>query len=996
MNSFGPALRNPVSVGVLVRLRVSNSELVAIVAWFALLILPQAASASDDLIAGFREPPAAAKPRVFWWWLQTKYREQDITRDLEEMKRVGIGGALIWDNGNGQDPAIPQGPRYMGERWREIVKYAIREADRLGIEISLNLSSGACCGGPWITPEYAAQRLIWREERVEGPSVFSGVIPIPDGTIRGSDGRPVFYRDVAALAIRLPGQGEPSVPLKEWGKKSLHELHEFRTLDDYLHGKFFGHEPDNPGESYVESRSVRDISKHMDAGGRVEWEVPEGSWAIVRFGRTHTGAAVSGGPKSYDREANGLDIDHLSRKAMDLHFRAMGDTLLDDAGDLAGKTLRFFHCDSVETSQVNWSGEFREEFKKRRGYDLLPYLPILAGRIVDSRAVSNRFLYDFRKTFADCIAENHYGRFRELCHQRGVEYHAESGGPPPLPIDALECLGKTDIPMGEFWCPGCQFRWRVNDIERFFVRGPAAAAHIYGKKLVAAEAFTNVGPHWEVSPFDLKPTADRAFCEGVNRFFLHTFTHSPSEAGKPGYEYGAGTHFNPNVTWWPQAGAWIDYLSRCQFLLQQGLFVADVCYYYGDAVPSFVPLKHVDPSLGPGYDYDVTNSEVILSRMSVKDGRICLPDGMSYRLLVLPEWDAVPINVLRKITELVDAGATVVGPKPSRTPGLRDYPRCDKTVEKLADALWGTCDGRNVKEHIFGEGKIVWGKPLREVLISKGVVPDFEYTSDQEGTFLDYIHRGRDDAEIYFVANRKNRWEEVTCTFRVAGKKPELWDPVSGSCRGVVDFTQEAGRTSVPIKLAPHGSLFVVFRGPVSAPTLGKAEHEHNFPKLHTIQKISGPWTVSFDPNWGGPESVLFVELEDWSKRSEEGIKYYSGTATYTNTFDFQEKVEGARVFLDLGTVKNVAGVTLNGKALGVVWAAPWRVEITNVVRAGDNQLEVHVTNLWPNRLIGDQFLRAEKRFTNTNISKFTKESPLLKSGLLGPVTLWVDEGHSP
>ena len=657
--------------------------------------------------------------------------------------------------------------------------------------------------------------------------------------------------------------------------KSLQESAPYRTLDDYQHGLFWEADPERFGETHIDSRSVIDISSRMDETGRVRWNVPPGKWMIIRLGRTHTGVPIEGGPKSYDAAANGLHLDHLSRAAIDLHFGKVGDVLLGDAGPLAGTTLKYFHCDSMETRGVTWSGEFRQEFRKRRGYDMLPFLPVLTGKLVDSRAVSNRFLYDFRKTYGECFAENHYARLQKLCHSRGVQFHAEAGGPPPIPIDSLQCLGHTDIPMGEFWGPNCIFAWRANDIERFFVKGPASAAHIYGKRLVAAEALTNVGPHWEESPADLKPTADRAFCEGVNRFVLHTFTHSPSEAGKPGYEYTAGPHFNPNVTWWPQAGAWTGYLSRCQYLLQQGLFVADVCYYYGDGVPNFVPLKHVDPSFGPGYDYDVTNSEVILSRMSAKNERISLPDGMSYRLLVLPNWDAMPIEVLRKVTELVHDGATVVGPKPVRTPGLQNFPHCDDELKQLADSLWGPCDGKTVTEHVFGKGRVVWGKRLREILSADRIAPDFEFVGSQKDAFLDYIHRSCDGTDIYFVANRRNRPETASCAFRVVGKTPELWDAVTGQRRDTMAFEQKDGRTVLPLEFASHGSVFVVFRKPLSADAKGNASD--NFPQFVPVKEITGPWTVAFDPKWGGPESVEFQTLDDWSKRSEEGIKYYSG-----------------------------------------------------------------------------------------------------------------------
>ena len=370
----------------------------------------------------------------------------------------------------------------------------------------------------------------------------------------------------------------------------------------------------------------------------------------------------------------GLMLDHLSAEAMDLHFENTAGKLLAEMGQLAGKSLKYFHCDSWEVGQVNWTPRFMSEFRRRRGYELFPYLPALAGKIVVNREVTDRFYYDFRKTVGDCIVDNHYGRFRDLAHRHGVLFHPELGGAHHVtPLDALKSLGRADIPMGEFWARGNQ---EIGDAEslRFLVRPAAMAAHTYGSNLVNAEAFTSLGPHWEEDPFQLKPVADRALCEGANRFFFHTFTHSPPEAGKPGYEYYAGSHFNPQITWWEQADAWTRYIARCQFMLQQGLFVADVCYYYGDQVPNTVPLKHVDPALGPGYDYDVISAEALLSRMSVRDGQIVLPDGMSYRILALPDRETIDLPVLRKIAELVRAGATVIGSKPCLATGLCDYP----------------------------------------------------------------------------------------------------------------------------------------------------------------------------------------------------------------------------------------------------------------------------------------------------------------------------------
>ena len=437
----------------------------------------------------------------------------------------------------------------------------------------------------------------------------------------------------------MVGVGITDLDFKAGRKSSYYR----RTLENYP----------QKGQRDTEKHSVVDLSAKMDSSGRLVWRVPKGKWTILRFGHTTLGARTKTTSLStYPRARGGpLEMDWLSARAMDFHFAATGKKLIADAGRLAGSTLKYLHDDSWEVGCPNWTQSFRADFKKFRGYDLLPYLPVLAGKIVDTREVSNRFLHDYRRTIADCLAKNHYGRFRDLCKPHGIGIDSQGGGPwttdAAASMDTLANLGKNDIPHGEFWQSG----WYKGKYGKQNLTGKqtASAAHIYGRKWAAAEAFTSIGPHWEESPVDLKPTADISFCEGTNRFYLHTFTHSPPEVGRPGYEYFAGTHFNPNITWWAQAGAWTEYLARCQFLLSRGLFVGDVCYYYGDDVPNWVPAKHIDPSLGYGYDYDICNAEVLLTRMSVKDGRIVLPDGMSYHLLVLPDTRAMPVKILRKL-----------------------------------------------------------------------------------------------------------------------------------------------------------------------------------------------------------------------------------------------------------------------------------------------------------------------------------------------------------
>jgi len=1095
----------------------------AIIGLFAL-----AGTADDTLVRDFLNPPDAAKPWAYWWWLDSFATKGGITRDLEEMKRQGIAGVLVFDAGAG-GPDAPDGPVFMSPAWRELFKHAIDEADRLGIEVGVNVCSGWDAGGTWVTPEHAAKSLVWSSIQVQGPGEVGKDLPRPQA-------REDYYHDIAVIAlpdrIRMPdrptqltasssyrdynpelaadgspesrwisngdkpGQGptpehpewlslefsepllaaslylEPypdcgpkecelecsqdgktfeklasftvaqreakTVPfaetaarffrlvvksaypyggskeswnvqiselwllkkgelaptgaaLKHWEMKAAR--HFLRGLPEMLQEEY----PATAGEQDCETRDVIDLTGRMDTSGRLAWDAPDGKWTVLRFGYTLLGART----KCTSPGAQGYEIDFLSTEAMDLHFAETAEKLIADAGPLAGKTLKYLHDDSYEVAgpgglQPTWTPRFREEFQKRRGYDLLPYLPVLARRIVDSREVSNRFLWDYRRTIGDLFADHHYRRMRELAQRHGIGTHPESAGPFWLHIDALECGGINDIPMGEFWKrrqePDGSVWWQNAYPICDTVKQAATAAHIYGKRICQAEAYTSMGPNWEEDFFDLKDIGDLAFCAGLTRNVLCFYVHQARLDVKPGYQWeGAGTHFDRNVTWWDQIDAWLTYLARCQHLLQQGLFVADLCYFYGEDVPNFVPAKtHMRPPLPPGYDCDCVNADVLLNRMSVKDGRLVLPDAMSYRLLVLPERKGMSPHVLRKIKELVEAGATVVGPKPERASGLTGYPQCDEEVRQLADQLWGEVDGQQVKGRNVGQGRIIWNQTPAEILAADGVPPDFEYGTSAEDAQLDFIHRTCDNAQIYFVSNQKNGPEQADCTFRVAGKQPEIWDAVTGEHWEAADFREEEGRTVVPLEFAPRQSWFVVFRSERSGSGVqgsGKA----NFPKVTTTHDLTGPWTLAFDPQWGGPESVVFDKLEDWTTRPEPGIKYYSGKATYAKTFDLPEPARnGTRLYLDLGRVENVAEVRLNGEELGVVWTAPWRVEITRAVRPAGNELEIDVVNLWPNRLIGDAALPPEKRLTVTNVKKFKPDSPLLESGLLGPVTLQV------
>ncbi len=1011
--------------------------------------LVAAAEPAADLAAGFTDPPPSARPWAYWWWLDGNASREGITRDLEEMKRQGIAGALVFDAGEGK--GSPVGPRFMSAPWRALFAHTVAEADRLGLQLSLNLCSGWDCGGTWVKPKDACRKLVHAEVEVTGPRELSLVLPSPP-VVDGD------YRDVAVVAFPVAGPAAPESAAGSSGRKEekppaksaiKHWL--VKSGNQGLRGLPLGVQyeqaPSVPGEVDCQGGSLVDLSGKMDASGRLRWDVPPGRWTILRFGHTLLGAKT----KCTSPGSQGYEIDFLSAQAMDMHFAATAARLLDEIGPAAGKTLRYFHDDSWEVGNPNWTPRFPDEFKARRGYDLLPYLPVLAGKIVDSREVSNRFLWDFRRTIGDCIADNHYGRLAALSHGRGIGTHPESGGPFFPQIDALLNLGKSDIPMGEFWARQTEPDGRVAWTDHYYladtIKQAASAAHIYGKPLCQAEAFTTMGPNWEKDPFMLKDVGDRAFCQGLTRNVLCFYVHQPRLDIKPGYQWAAaGTHFDRNITWWNQIDAWIDYLSRCQFLLQQGRFVADVCYFYGQDVPNFVPAKwKMNPPLPRGYDCDTINAEVLLTRVEVAGGRIVLPDGMNYRMLVLPQREAIGVEVLGKIAALVEAGATVVGPRPRRATGLRNYPACDERIKQLAEKLWGPGDGRTVKPRRVGKGRVVSGQTPGQLLAADGIGPDFAYTSGRKDTQLDYIHRTLPAGEIYFVSNQKNREEQVQCTFRTSGKAPQLWDPDSGRMVRQVVYTVEGGRTTLPLRLDPRGSVFVVFRGPPTGRRIVSLARDGRaiFPGApaeaadlaavevlpdvdHAIQlrawrpgkyelvasdgrtarveveqvapplPLAGPWEVRFPPGWGAPASVVFEKLASWTRHATPGVKYFSGTATYRKEFDLPaELVAGSdSLWLDLGEVKNLAQVSLNGRELGVLWKPPFRVEVTRWVRPGKNRLEVKVTNLWPNRLIGDQFLPEDRRLAHTNVKKFTRDSPLMESGLLGPVRIHATQGR--
>jgi hypothetical protein len=935
----------------------------------------------EDIVKEFQQPPCSAGVRCFWWWLNGNVTKQAITRDLEQMKAKGFSGALIVDAGGADqrnNRQVPAGPMFASPEWTQLFVHAVQEANRLGLELSLNIQSGWNLGGPPVTPEMAAKTLTWSEVEINGPRQVEQKLPVP-GHVSN------YYRDIAVLAYPLKYQSPRSTarptrrPIRDLEKKAVFEEIGWAAPDCRF---LLEDVPAVEGEEDALLEDVVDLTDNLSEDGTLSWQVPSGRWIVLRFGYTLNGVGVS----TYSGNWKGHVIDYMDADIFKSYWDMVVVPLLDEIGPHVGTTLKYLSTDSWECGGANWTRHFQREFLERRGYDITAYLPIIAGKIIENRDVSNRFLADFRKTVGDCVADNHYGIFAELSHARGLGVHPESGGPHAGPFDAIKCMGRSDIALGEFWVPSPH---RSKLYERFYTKQTSSVAHIYGLKYVAAEAFTSIGPHWEdVLWSSQKPTFEHELCSGLNLCFIHTFTCSPVQMGIPGQEYFAGTHFNPNVTWWEYAGAFLDYIHRCQFLVQQGTFVADVLYYQGDHVPNLVRLKEADPgNVLPGYDYDVVNEEILLGRTSVKDRRIYLDSGMQYRILVLPDHKVLSLAALEKVKQLVADGAVVFGEKPVKTVSLENYPDCDYEFKMIADHVWGL-EPDSSGQNIFGKGMVIWGRDIREVLMDLGLEPDFAVNNPEPDDVFDYIHYKICDADMYFVCNQTARQKERICTFRISGRQPELWDPLTGQIRDANAFTQANGKTEIPLLFSPYGCWFVIFHKSISLEQQGTGQT--NYPVVEPVRSIAGSWQVGFDPAWGGPEQVQFDELTSWTESFDPGIKYYSGKGIYNKTFDYSGTVDtGKRYWLDLGDVKDtgIASVQFNGGDLGVLWTKPFRVEITGLLKSGQNELVIEVINSWRNRLVGDRNLPAEECLTQTNI-RTGSGWQLLESGLLGPVQI--------
>lgn len=1015
-----------------------------------------------------------------------------------------------------------------------------------------------------------------------------------------------------------------------------------------------------PAEAAIDRSRLVDLTARA-RDGKLTWEVPAGDWTVVRVGHTSTGKPNYPSPA----EGKGLEVDKLSRAALDHHFDSFMGKLISDSGAAGANVLTTVHVDSWEVGYQNWTPGFREAFQQRRGYDPLPWLPVLSGRVMENAGPSERFLWDMRRTISELVNENYAGRMAELAHRHGRQFSLQ--GYHNGPFDCLSYAGRTDLPIAEFWTTRDPVNLHLS------VKTMTSAGHIYGKRIVAAEAFTatDQNSRQQPHPFAIKSIGDAAFCAGVNQFIFHRYSHQPwTDDRKPGMTMGPwGLEYERTATWWEQTKPWHEYLARCQYLLQQGLYVADLCYLQSEeGINNPTPLADVLPAAPQGYAFDFCSDEVVRTRLSVQDGRLVLPDGMNYRALVMPTQRMMTPALLRKLRDLVQAGATILGAPPLRSPSLADYPACDAELKQLVAEMWGDLDGRARTERTLGRGRVVWGPTPGELLMKLGRTPDFVYRSADDGgerPVVQFIHRSLADREVYFVANLGETAANITASFRVADRVPELWHPERGTVEPVAVYDCADGRVRVPLALAPRESVFVVFRAGGAAPQasrivalkkngavvaeaglvaleqvaakkglvgantdavgtftlaawvkptaatdlptedfagtggynvarndvlfappghevfrnnlaagagfavgtngVGVFEHgDHHFAPLLVLRtpiadwthvaivyqdgrpslylngkrvrtglkslmsvhggvglahkrdatpfkgeystveqfgralgaeeiaalmqktpkatamvsptekakapvnesapkavwlasgkngvvamasdagryeavradgrvltgvatdgiapvRVTGPWTLSFPAGWGAPAQVEMPELKSWSDHATPGVKYFSGTATYRRSFEVPVGLlsAGRQVSLDLGAVAVIAEVTLNGRPLGVLWRPPFHVDVTEALKAGANTLEIKVTNLWVNRLIGDEQLPADRewvrvgnrrgfalreypdwfqrgerspagRVTFATWKHYEKDAPLLPAGLLGPVTLQV------
>lgn len=948
----------------------------------------------ETLKQGFLNPAAQARPKAYWWWLNGKVDTAKLIEELTAMKNAGIGGVDIFDIGarapNNPNKMIPAGPAFMGSESLAAIIKVINKATEYDMEVGLNLASSWNAGGSWIKPQHAGKSLYHSTVTIDGGSQQKAIVPFPKisaldekGKARvieyDTNGKPVYYKEVAVLAL-----------------------------------------PAEQSQAYHDTSKIINVSKFFNSGkNELNWQAPAGRWEIQRYVCSNSGEQL----KYYSDNSAGPIIDHFDSSATRAHLMHFINLLQPILGDFRKTALKNFYLASFEATGSVWTESLPGAFKKLNGYDIYKMMPALLSDKVFDSVINKKFKHDFDLVISELMISNHYGKAKEIANSYGLKLISESGGPgPPLhnvPVEAIKALGALDIPRGEFWNKHAVYDKDSIDL-LMLVKEVSAAAHMYHRKIAEEESFTSF-QHWTEGPFDLKPMGDRAFCEGMNRVVIHGFSHNPAVYGFPGIVYHAGTHFNNKNLWWPKAKPFIDYLARISYVMQETRFVSDILYYYGDNVPNFVTPKNTRFTVGPGYDYDIINTDVLLRELTAKNGMLQLPGGASFKVLCLGNMELANLAVVEKLKKLAAEGAIITGTKPRGKLGLFDQPAAEYKMQKLSDGLWIDASS-SFNVNITRKGKVLAGIPALKILQALNIPPDFDYTDNHKG-LIDYIHQQLQGLDLYFVRNTTDQWISRLCSFRQNNRTPEIWEPVSGKILPVNIYDDNKRQISIPITLAPFQSYFVVFKNKPPAFHYKRLTGSQDYPPLISYTKagteiltngefellsdkgkqqlkvandsflLEGAWNLSFQKGWGAPDMATFSKLASWTKSETSGIKYFSGIVTYDKTFQYKEAMasEKERLYLDLGDLSKIAEVWLNGHSLGISWAKPYTFDITGLINSGENRLKVEVVNTWSNRLVGDAV--TGEKFTSTNLGSSSQgvswaQASLIPSGLFGPVTI--------
>jgi len=921
----------------------------------------------------FRDVPREYRPRVWWHWMNGNVTKDGIRKDLEWMDRAGIVGFHNFDAGCSTPQIVDERLIYMTPEWKDAFNYALDIADSLGMEVSIASSPGwSITGGPWVSKEDAEKKLVWREMELDGGQHFSGELPepfimcgprqdivgIPDDPHRYD-----FYKDLYVIAVKAP-EADTARILRVDVKSGM--------VKDYTVADHF---PTPDTEDVTALSDVIDITGCFD-GGKLSWDVPEGRWKIFRFGYNLLGRV--NGPAS--PEATGLEVDKLDADAVRRYYKNYLDMYRDASGDRLGSVISHLMIDSYESGLCSWTPKMEEEFKARRGYSLRPWMPVLTGQIIVSADKSERFLFDWRQTLGELIAENHYDVVNEILAPYGMKRHTESHEERTAFVgDGMMVKRHADIPMSAFWVrfnAGWHSTYPVAEAD---LKESSSVAHIYGQNVCAAESFTTNGRigkwdgfgAYQCCPRNLKPVADAAMAMGLNRFIIHTSVHQPVDDKFPGLGLSTyGQWFTRQDTWAEEARPWTDYLARSCYMLQQGRYVADIAYFYGEdknVTGRFNDerVEHVD-----GFNYDFVNADILLNMVRTRKRSLVTGTGMEYKILVIDsQVRYMSWPVLRRLLKFARAGVVICGPRPLSCANLKaDDRKFERTVAKIWDR------GRKNVHETMDAGASLAAAGVRKDLMQ------FVGGSEQPTDSVSFVHRKLSDGDIYWVANISSSPRAFEASLRTSGLKPQIWNAEDGSVKDV-SYAFEGDRTRVSLSLTPDESLFIVLRGKADETSVSIAEKT-----VSESAEIRGPWKVKFQEGRGAPSEAVFPELISYTESPVEGIKYFSGTATYETTFELATKSDG--MILDLGEVREMARVILNGRDLGLLWRPPYRMDVSGALIEGENRLQLKVTNTWANRLIGDEKASEGKRITYTVMQFYQATDEPVTSGLLGPVRI--------